>query len=130
MNFVYITKSRRSLIGDSIDVSASFNKTNGKDNPSDFRFSFSETIKSKVFRNVEYLVAAYDSDCPNRIWFKEDTEDRGFKLFRGKGKGRFILTPSGLGALVDDPTSFVGDYDLLYDPMIKMWYIDRTEKLN
>lgn len=129
MNFVYITKARRSQIANSTEVSVSYNKTNGKNNPSDFRFSFSESIKSKVLRNIEYLVVAYDSDCPDRIWFKEDTEEHGFKLYRGNGKGRYVFTPSGLANIVDIPTSFVGDYELLFDPIIKMWYIDRNEKI-
>ena len=128
MNFVYVTKQKHTC-SSSVEIAVTYIKASGKNKESDFRFSISENITDKVFRNVEYLVAAYDTDCPEKIWFKEATKEIGYKIVKKNGT-RHTFSPYGLARIVNNPESFVGDYNLMYDHTIKMWYIDRTEKLN
>ena len=127
MNFIYVTKQRHIFV-DCTEVAVTYIRALGKDKECDFKFSFNQNIVDKVFRNVDYLVAAYDTDCPNKIWLKESTKDMGYKLVEKSNK-RKTLTPTGLARVVDNPESFIGDYQLMYDHQIKMWYIDRTEKI-
>ena len=61
MNFVYVTKQKHTC-SSSVEIAVTYIKASGKNKESDFRFSISENITDKVFRNVEYLVAAYDTD--------------------------------------------------------------------
>ena len=127
MNFVYVTKQKHTFV-DSVEVAVTYIKALGKNRESDFRFSFSESIITKVFRNVDFLIAAYDTDSPDKLWLKDANKDMGYKIVSKTGT-RKTFTPIGLADLVDDPQSFVGDYELKYDHQIKMWYIDRTEKI-
>lgn len=128
MNFIYVTKHKRTS-DSTTEVAVTYIKASGKDCAREFRFSFSEQIITKLFRNVQYLIVAYDTDNPSRIWFKESDANIGYKIVKKQG-ARQVLSPYGLARVVDDPQSFIGDYQLMYDNTIKMWYIDRNERTN
>lgn len=125
MNFVYATKispSRGANVMDLIDVSV----TVGKKDPKTLRFSFSGQIKEKAFKKDDYIIPAIDTDNPSRIYFFAD--ENGYKL--GKGEGfRYYLVPASLSLMLTYTDSYVGDYDLEYDPVCKMWFIDSSKKI-
>lgn len=127
MSFIYVTKNaRRTKTRKDADVIVSYVKIHGGNYPTDLKFSFSEAIKEKAFKNVEYLVCAYDKEQPTRIWFSGDASKIGYKLFNPKSKGtRFIFQPSGLAKIVKDPAKFAGDYELKYALTEKMWFIEK-----
>ena len=133
MNFVYAikTNNRRGQTDiDLIDVTVTIGKSEMKAAPKTLRFSFSKAVKEKAFTKVDYLIPAIDTDNPSRIYFLAKNE-RGYKLCPGSGTGqRFYLVPSSLAMLIDKMEKYIGDYDLQYDPVCTMWFIDADKKLS
>lgn len=133
MNFVYAikTNTRRGQTDiDLIDVIVTIGKTDLKVSPKTLRFSFSKSVKEKAFTKVDYLIPAVDTDNPSRIYFLAENK-RGYKLAPGSGKGqRFYLVPSTLSMIIDNIEDYVGDYDLQFDPVCNMWFVDSTKKIS
>lgn len=127
MNFIYITKKHTKAVEDT-EVSVTWSKQGGKYHHPDLRFSFSDAIKEKAYKNVSYLIGAYDKDEPSKIWFVKSDEHRGYKLSKSQKSNRFTFTPTGMAKVIKDPMRFVGNYDLYYDPYVKLWYIDCNKK--
>ena len=131
MNFIYVVKgcTGKRRVPENIDCSITYIKRKARNGEMQFRVSFSPSIVAKAFRNIGYLICAYDTDRTERIWFKDGDKDTGYKL-QNSDSTRYVLAPNGLSDIVDEPKSFVGDYELMFDPIVKMWYIDRDQKIN
>lgn len=128
MDFVYISKSAK-VKKDNIDVSVSYIKTQNTKAQFELKFSFSASTKEKSFKSINYIVCAYADSDPAKIWFKGVSDENiGYKLAKTGGK-RLICSPFGLAKVVKTPKDFVGNYELFYEPNLRMWYIDRNKKI-
>ena len=132
MGFIYATKMtnvRHAQDLELIDVSVTFKFSTAGNKKKSLTFSFSASIKEKAFKKAERLLPVIDTDCPERIYFFIDNS-RGYKLSHSDKCGtRYYLMPSSLTELLPNPQMFVGDYDLKFNPLCDMWYIDSTEKI-
>ena len=128
MNFIYITK-KVVRSDDGNEVSVTWSRPGGKMRNPDLRFSFSESIKIKAFKKADYLVAAYDRDIPTRIWFDCSDKTAGYKLSKSERSYRYVFCPTGMADVIENATRFVGNYELYYDPIVKMWYIDSEKRV-
>ena len=98
------------------DISVAVNKKNGK---------LSATVIA-FRRNLENLITKTDylkiGVSENRLYFMGADEKTGWKMVK---KGCEQTARVACGTVLQD---FVGDYDLMFEPNLRLYYIDKEYK--
>lgn len=117
LNLLWVTKANSGSFSKT-DVSITLNK-NG-DNKEQYAFRFRNNSFLRFTKNdfMEFAVTG------TRIYFRESNEKHGFKLGSPSqdGKNKSVKTVVNLD-------KFIGDYELLWDSLNKLNYIDVAKKI-
>ena len=81
------------------------------------------TLRNCVDRNISstaHLVVAISGE---RLYFKEETKEIGYKISSCSSKNTRVVSIKD-DALIDFVITHSGDYKLLYDRELKLFYVD------
>lgn len=92
------------------------------------RYSFSEKAVRMMCGNGFYAVIGFDERYPERIYFCSSNKDNGYKLTNVSNSGKRYQCSFGTEVNYNEPTSFIGEYDLEYDAMQSAFYINKNNK--
>lgn len=117
LNLLWVTKTNSASFSKT-DVSITVNKNGNNRDQYAFRFRNNSFLRFTKNDFMEFAVTG------SRIYFRESNEKNGFKLSSPSqdGRNKSIKTVINLD-------KFIGDYELLWDSLNRLNYIDISKKI-